>query len=79
MDEEALAEALKNGKLRAAAVDVVSKEPIEEDNPLLHAPNCIITPHISCAAFESRQRLMGLVLENFTPFLKGERKNRVDG
>ncbi|BFJ86875.1 D-2-hydroxyacid dehydrogenase [Ruthenibacterium sp. TH_2024_36131] len=79
VDEEALAEALKNGKLRAAAVDVVSKEPIEEDNPLLHAPNCIITPHISWAAFESRQRLMGLALENLTAFLKGERKNRVDG
>ena len=79
VDEEALAESLKNGKLRAAAVDVVSKEPIEEDNPLLHAPNCIITPHISWAAFESRQRLMGLALENLTAFLKGERKNRVDG
>lgn len=79
VDEEALAESLKNGKLRAAAVDVVSKEPIEEDNPLLHAPNCIITPHISWAAFESRQRLMGLALENLTAFLKGKRKNRVDG
>ncbi len=63
VDEEALTEALKTGKLRTAAVDIVSKEPVAEDNPLLYAPNCIITPHISLAAFESRQRLMGLALK----------------
>lgn len=60
LDEAAVKAALESGRLRAAAVDVVSEEPITADNPLLTAPNCIITPHMAWAPLESRQRLLGL-------------------
>ena len=76
--EEDLAEALKSGKVQAAAVDVVSTEPIKGDNPLLTAPNCIITPHISWAPKESRQRLMNIAVDNVKQFLAGEPVNVVN-
>jgi glycerate dehydrogenase len=66
-----LAAALQSGKVYAAAVDVVSEEPINPDNPLLSAPNCLITPHISWAPKESRARLLGTSVENLSSFLKG--------
>jgi glycerate dehydrogenase len=69
--EEDLAAALKSGKVFAAAVDVVSEEPIRDDNPLLSAPNCLITPHISWAPIESRRRLLDMAVENLSSFLKG--------
>lgn len=69
--EKDLAEALETGKVYGAAVDVVSVEPIRGDNPLLHAKNCIITPHISWAAKESRQRIMDCTVDNVSAFLKG--------
>ena len=69
--ERDLADALKSGKVYAAGLDVVSVEPIRADNPLLHAPNCLITPHISWAPKESRKRLMDIAVNNLAAFLKG--------
>lgn len=77
IDENALASALKSGKVYAAAVDVVSKEPIEETNPLLLAPNCIITPHIAWASKESRQRLMDIAVDNLRQYIAGRPQNVV--
>lgn len=78
LDENDVADALKSGKLRAAAVDVVSQEPILGTNPLLHAPNCIITPHMAWAPVESRQRLMDCAVENLRKFLNGTPQNVVN-
>lgn len=76
--EEDLAEALKSGKVAAAGLDVVSTEPIKTDNPLLGAPNCIITPHISWASKESRQRLMNFAVDNLVQYLNGTPVNVVN-
>lgn len=75
--EEDLKEALVSGKIAGAAVDVVSAEPIEPDNPLLTAPNIIITPHIAWASKQSRQRLMDIAVENFKSYLEGTVCNQV--
>ncbi|HIR92204.1 MAG TPA: D-2-hydroxyacid dehydrogenase [Candidatus Egerieimonas intestinavium] len=77
--EEDLAEALKTGKVYAAGVDVVSTEPIRGDNPLLAAPNCFITPHISWAPRETRQRLMDIAVQNLKSYLEGRPENVVKG
>ena len=78
LDESAVAEALRSGKIRAAAVDVVSQEPIAESNSLLTAPNCIITPHMAWAPIESRRRLVDCVMENILCFLEGNPQNVVN-
>ena len=69
--EQDLADALNSGKVAAAGLDVVSSEPIRGDNPLLQAKNCIITPHISWAPKESRQRIMDCTVENVRAFQNG--------
>jgi glycerate dehydrogenase len=71
VDEAALAAALKSGGLAGAGVDVVSAEPIHGDNPLLTAPNCIVTPHIAWASLAARRRLMATTVENVRAFLRG--------
>ena len=78
LDEQAVAEALVSGKLAGAAVDVVSQEPMNPYNPLLTAPNCIITPHIAWAPKESRQRLLDCCVENIRAFLAGKPQNVVN-
>ena len=76
--EQDLAAALNYGKVYAAGLDVVSAEPIKGDNPLLGAKNCLITPHISWAPKESRNRLMNIAVENLRAFVNGEPVNVVN-
>ena len=72
INEEAVAAALRSGKLRGAAVDVVSAEPIRETNPLYTAPNCIITPHMAWAPKESRQRIIDSMVKSIDGWLTGK-------
>jgi glycerate dehydrogenase len=76
--EEDLAEALNAGRLAGAAVDVVSREPIRPDNPLLTARNCLITPHIAWATREARRRLLEATVANVANFLAGRPTNVVN-
>ena len=75
--EEDLRNALNSGKVAAAGLDVVSTEPIRMDNPLLSAENVIITPHISWAPKESRQRLLNIAVDNVCSFLSGGSINQI--
>ena len=76
--EQDLADALNSGKVAAAGLDVLSMEPARGDNPLLTAKNCIITPHISWAPKESRQRIMDCTAENIRAYLNGTPVNVVN-
>jgi glycerate dehydrogenase len=78
VDEQALAEALNNGRIAGAAVDVLSTEPPQPSNPLLTAKNCIITPHIGWATKSARERLMKIVVNNIRAFLNGTPVNVVN-
>lgn len=78
IDAPALTEALKSGKVGAAGLDVAPTEPISDDDPLLTAPNCIITPHISWAPRECRVRIMEQTARNIDAFLKGSPINVVN-
>jgi glycerate dehydrogenase len=81
VDEVALAEALRNGQLAGAGVDVLAKEPPREGNPLLDPdiPNLILTPHSAWAGRASRQRVIEEMAENIAAFYRGEARNRVEG
>lgn len=76
--EQDVADALNSGKLAAAGLDVVYTEPIKTDNPLLRAKNCIITPHISWAPKESRQRIMDITIANVKAYIDGNPMNVVN-
>ena len=78
IQEDDLRDALLSGKVYAAALDVVSAEPVRQDNPLLGLDNCLITPHIAWAPKESRQRLMDIAVSNLQAFLRGEPVNVVN-
>ena len=78
IDEAALADALEKKRIRGAAVDVLSSEPPDPENPLLKAPNCLVTPHIAWATRASRQRLLETTTENVRAFLQGSPINVVN-
>lgn len=77
VDEQAVADALKEGRLGGFGADVLSSEPPAEDNPLLSAPNANITPHIAWATREARERLMDIAVENLKAFISGKPVNTV--
>ena len=78
VDEQAVADALKNGHLLAYGADVMEQEPPRADHPLLSCPNAFLTPHIAWATFEARQRLMDIAVDNVRAFLAGRPRNVVN-
>ena len=79
VDEAAAAEALKSGKLRGLGTDVLSQEPPSRDNPLLSAPNTLITPHIAWAPVKARQNIINLPAENIRRWQEGHPITLVNG
>lgn len=78
VDDEALANALNNGDIAGAGLDVLTVEPPSPSNPLLSAKNCIITPHIAWAGYETRERLLGILEENIKAYCDGNPQNVVN-
>lgn len=78
IDENALANALNSGKIAGAALDVLTNEPPKADNPLIHAKNCIITPHMAWASLEARVRLLHATEDNVRAFLQNAPINKVN-
>jgi glycerate dehydrogenase len=79
VDERALADALNNGQIAGAGIDVLPVEPPQSDSPLFTARNCIVTPHLAWATKEARARLMDIAVENVRAFLAGTPVNVVNG
>jgi len=77
VDEQALDDALNAGRIAGAGIDVLSTEPPDAGNPLLSAKNCIITPHVGWSTFAARERLIGVIADNITAYMKGPPQNVV--
>jgi len=78
IDENALAEALNNERISGAGLDVLTQEPPTENNPLINAKNCYITPHIAWATIAARKRLLEIAIDNVVSFIAGKPKNVVN-
>lgn len=78
IDEDALADAVKSGKVRGAGLDVLSVEPMTKDCPLFGLPNVVITPHVAWTPLATRERLIGVVTSNIEAFLSGAPENKVN-
>ena len=78
VDEEAVTEALKEGRIEAFCADVLAQEPPRNGSPLTSAPRCFITPHIAWATGAARQRLVSTVIANIKAFAEGNPKNVVN-
>ena len=72
IDDAALAEALQEGRLYAAGIDVLTQEPPRDGNPLIGLSNCYITPHVAWATRAARERLMNITVQNLRAFLEGQ-------
>lgn len=77
VNEQELADALNNGVIAGAGLDVLREEPMSETTPLKNAKNCIITPHIAWAGIETRKRVVEIAKDNLISYLNGVRKNRI--
>ena len=77
VDEKAIRSGLESGKISGYGADVLSAEPPQNDNALIDAPNCYITPHIAWASKEAKSRLMSIAIDNVKSFLNGKIKNCV--
>lgn len=78
VNEEDIKKALNEDKVYAYATDVVQKEPIDSDSPLLKAKNCYITPHIAWAPYETRERLLNITIANVRAYLSGNPQNVIN-